>query len=368
MAEETQNPALKEIFNRARISHLGEQVAAVWTPFDTSRFVALSTYELDDLSIMQRLRRISESLHAVLPDDFGEAIDILRRAAPRLDHAFAAMTFSEYAAVYGLDDPHVALPALADLTRYGSSEFAIRPFLKADLAGTLAVMTGWAQDENEHVRRLASEGCRPRLPWSFRLEALVADPTPAAAILETLKADPSLYVRKSVANHLNDIAKDHPDWVLDRVSAWDLENAHTAWIVRHALRTLVKAGDRRALAILGAGEPAKAEVRDLAVTPQAVRLGQSIALSFLLASTAERPQKLVVDYAIHYVKKGGKASRKVFKLKTLTLAARGVERLGRRQEIRDFSTRVHYPGRHEVEVLVNGETLGRTYFDILTGD
>lgn len=365
MAEETQNPALKEIFNRGRISHMGAQVAAVRPGFDTERFVALATQDLDELSIMQRLRRISETLREVLPGDFREAADVLRLAAPRLDHSFAAMSLSEFMALYGLDDPEAALPALADLTRYGSSEFAIRPFLQRDLAGTLMVMAGWAHDENEHVRRLASEGCRPRLPWSFRLDALVADPSPVAPILETLKADPSLYVRKSVANHLNDITKNHPEWVLDRVAAWDLSNPHTAWIVRHALRSLVKAGDRRALGLLGAGEPAKAEVRDLTVTPQALRLGGTIALSFLLASTADRPQKLVVDYAIHYVKKGGKASRKVFKLKTLTLAAGAIERLGRRQVIRDFSTRIHYPGRHEVEILVNGETLGRTWFDIL---
>lgn len=365
MAEETQNPALKEIFNRARISHVGEQLKAVSAGFDVPRFVSLATQDLDGLSIMQRLRQISESLRQVLPPDFREAAGLLREAAPRLDHAFAAMSFSEFMALYGLDDPEASLPALADLTRHGSSEFAIRPFLKQDLAGTLAVMTTWAADPNEHVRRLASEGCRPRLPWSFRLEALVADPSPAAPILEALKADPSPYVRKSVANHLNDIAKDHPEWVLDRLSGWDLENPHTAWIARHALRTLVKAGDRRALAILGAGEPARAEVRDLAVTPQAVKLGQSITLSFVIASTADRPQKLLVDYAIHYVKKSGAASRKVFKLKTLVLPAGDVERLGRRQEIRDFSTRVHYPGRHEVEVLVNGQTLGRTWFDIL---
>src|SRR5690606_34097348 len=153
-------------------------------------------------------------------------------------------------------------------------------------------------------------GTRPRLPWSFHLPAIAADPDLAAPILETLRADPSLYVRKSVANHLNDVTRAHPQWVLARVSEWPLDNANTAWIVKRALRTLIKAGDRRALAVIGAGRKAKVRVAGFTVSPARVKLGERIGLALEFDSTASSSQRLVVDYAIHYVKKSGSSAAK----------------------------------------------------------
>jgi 3-methyladenine DNA glycosylase AlkC len=169
----------------------------------------------------------------------------------------------------------------------------VREFLKRDLPRTLEVMERWSRDENEHVRRLASEGSRPRLPWSFRLDALILDPTPVAPILENLNADPSLYVRKSVANHLNDITKDHPNWVLERIGGWSLEHPYTAWIAKRALRTLIKQGDARALAVIGAGQQAQVLIHELRIEPQKIRLGESIRITFRLESLAAEPQRLV---------------------------------------------------------------------------
>src|SRR3954470_14920838 len=178
-------------------------------------------------------------------------------------------------------------------------------------------MEAWSRDDNEHVRRLASEGCRPRLPWSFKLSALIADPSPVAPILENLRADPSLYVRKSVANHLNEITKDHPDWVLARIDSWNLANSHTAWIAKRALRTMIKKGDRRALAVIGAGDRAEIQVASFEVAPQKLKLGEQLTVALTLSSTARKAQKLVIDYTIHYVKQSGAASGKVFKWKEL---------------------------------------------------
>ena len=355
---------LKHIFNAARIRHIADETQAVYPSFDSARFVARCVEGLDDLSLMQRLRRVSEALHATLPADYRAALMILRALAPRLNSGFVSMALPEYVAAYGADDVDASLDALQCFTRVGSSEFAIRHFLRRDLHGTLAVMTRWSTDENEHVRRLASEGCRPRLPWSFQLEPLMRDPSPVAQILENLKADPSLYVRKSVANHLNDITKDNPEWVLDRLAGWSQEDPHTAWIVRHALRSLIKDGDRRALALIGAGEKACVEVRRFSVAPAVIRLGDSIELAVEIASMSNRPQRLVIDYAIHYVKKSGATSAKVFKLKTVTLGALAVLTLKRAQSIRSFTTRVHYTGRHEVEIFINGESLARSAFDL----
>lgn len=357
-------PALKEIFDRARLKHFASETKAIWPAFDEKRFVALATDGLDDLGIMQRMRLAAEAFGATLPQDFGKAVDILTQLAPRIRHGFASITLCEYVALYGQRDFDRAMEALKLFTTYGSAEFAIRHFLLADFDRTLSVMRGWAQDENEHVRRLASEGSRPRLPWSFQLKNLIADPSPTLPILERLKADDALYVRKSVANHLNDIGKDHPDVLVDTVARWDRADPRTGWIARHALRSLVKKGDGSALGLLGASGAAAVRVEHFAVTPAKVRLGDRIAIQAAIVSTGDDAQRLVVDYAVHYVKKLGKTSRKVFKLKEISLPPGGSASLSISQVIRDFTTRTHQPGHHAVELLVNGQVLARSGFEI----
>ncbi|MES2705983.1 MAG: DNA alkylation repair protein [Verrucomicrobiota bacterium] len=359
-------PALKEIFNAARFQAMAGDLAAVRPGFDSQRFLTLSLDGLEHLSLMQRLRRMTESLHATLPGGYRRALATLRRVAPRMGNGFATLVLPDYAGLYGLDDFDVSMEALKFFTSFGSSEFAIREFLRRDPARTLAVMEKWSLDPDEHVRRLASEGSRPRLPWSFQLPGLAADPLLAAPILENLRTDPSLYVRKSVANHLNDITRIHPDWVLDRLAAWPLENRHTAWIAKRALRTLIKKGDARALHLTGATGTPEVLLLNLRVQPGLLVLGGPLTISFDLASTASIPQRLVVDYIIHYPKKSGAVSAKVFKLRELDLAPGETAALSRRQVIRDFTTRTHYEGRHAVEIMVNGVVLGRGSFDLET--
>lgn len=356
-------PALKEIFNRERLAHIARETEAVWPAFDRKRFMAFAADGLDDLGIMQRMRLVATSLHETLPQDFAKSVPILEKLAPRLGHAFTAVSLSEYVALYGQQHFERSLKALEVLTRFGSSEFAIRHFLVADFDRTINVMRGWADDENEHVRRLASEGSRPRLPWSFQLKNLIADPSPTGPILEALKADPSLYVRKSVANHLNDIGKDHPDRLVERVSNWNRSDRHTAWIVRHALRSLIKKGDARALALIGTTGKAEVKVLDFRVEPAKIDLGERITTRVKLASASKAAQRLVVDYAVHYAKKSG-LSRKVFKLKEIDLAAKATVDLAISQTVRDFTTRKHNAGFHRVELLVNGQALAESGFDL----
>ena len=238
-------PALKEMFDAARYRKMARDVGAVFPGFDQRRFLELALPGLESLALLQRLRRATEALHATLPEDFAKALTILREVAPSFGEGFTALVLPDFVGLYGREDFARSLDALEFFTRFGSSEFAVREFLRLDLRRTLRVMEQWSRDENKHVRRLASEGCRPRLPWSFHLRELIADPSPVAPILENLRADSSLYVRKSVANHLNDITKDHPAWVLERIGGWDLANEHTAWIAKRALRTLIKKGESR---------------------------------------------------------------------------------------------------------------------------
>jgi len=358
-------PALKEIFDAACFREIAKELTTICPDFDAKRFLALTLPGLEPLSLMQRLRHMTEALNATLPGSYKKTLVILRKLAPRIKRGFVTLVLPDYVALYGQDDFDVSMEALKFFTPFGSSEFAVRHFLKLDMKRALKTMETWSTDADEAVRRLASEGSRPRLPWSFRLEPLVADPSPTLPILEGLKNDPSLYVRKSVANHLNDITKDHPTWVLDLVEGWPMEDEHTAWIVKHALRTLIKKGDQRALAVIGAGEKADVVVHDFKITPQKIHLGESITLSFQVESLSKRSQRLVVDYTVHYVKKSGGTSAKVFKLKELNLGAGEKVTITRKQSIKDFTTRVHHAGRHEVEITINGASVARDTFELM---
>lgn len=364
MTDDTTPALLKDILGPQALTIIADAGASASKHFDRAGFLSAASDGLNTLSIMERVRHIAAALHVVLPLQYRDALEIIRAMAPKLTHGFQAVAVTEYVARYGLGDFDRSMHALTDLTRFGSAEFAIRPFLVQDTERTLAVMKRWTSSADEHVRRLASEGSRPRLPWASRIPALRDDPTLAAQILETLNTDPSAYVRKSVANHLNDIAKDRPDWLLDRLSEWPIDNPHTVWIIRHALRTLIKKGEPRALALIGVRHGASLTVSRFSIEPHEVRLGEAIVIDAELASTSPGDQRLVVDYRIRYARAGGNTVAKVFKLKTFDLPAGQTATLGIRQAIRDYSTRRHYPGRHEVELIVNGLTMANTAFEI----
>ncbi len=219
---------------------------------------------------MQRLHQCAVAVEAALPGSFREKVEVLHRLAPKIEHGFVAIFLSDFVASYGLHDFDFSLDALRGFTKHGSAEFAVRPFLIADQKRALKTMRRWAEDECEHVRRLASEGSRPRLPWGMRLPSLVTDPSPTAPILEALKGDSALYVRKSVANHLNDITKDHPEWVMQRLEAWDLREERQSWIAKHACRTLIKRGHPRALQLFGFAEGADVGCDTVCVSHQLV--------------------------------------------------------------------------------------------------
>ncbi len=354
---------LKDMFNAARYRSLASELTALSPAFNATAFLNHTLTGLSSRELMDRMRRTSTGVAVALPLPYREQLTVLRALAPRIDRGFIGIFLSDFVAQHGLDDVPASLDALRFFTRFGSAEFAIRPFILRDQPATLAVLLNWVASDDEHIRRLASEGSRPRLPWGARLQALVADPSPALPILTALRADDSLYVRKSVANHLNDISKDHPDVALDLVSTWDRSVPHTAWIIRHALRTLIKRGHPRALAILGAGTAPKLDATFIA-SPKRIQLGDTVTFAATLTSTARRAQSLLIDYVVHYAKASGKASEKVFKWTQLDLAPGQSLTLTKRQTIRDFSTRRHHAGRHRVELQINGRRLAETAFTL----
>ncbi|WP_244098454.1 DNA alkylation repair protein [Burkholderia gladioli] len=358
---------LKDSMGERQFRSLLSTLKLIERSFDTRRFLAVALDGLDELSLMARVRRASLAIEAgaqALPGGYDTVLTLLAEAAPHLGGGFLSLVAPDYVGQFGRHDFDRSMAALAFFTRFGSSEFAVREFLRDDPRRALATLRDWSRHEDQAVRRLASEGSRPRLPWSFRLREIEADPALAAPILDNLCADPSDYVRRSVANHLNDITKLHPDWVLERAAAWGGADAGTRWIVRHALRTLVKRGDARALALLGASGAARIEAVPFAVTPARIELGETVTLAAELVSTAQDVQRLVVDYRIGYVKKNGSTAHKVFKLRELTLAPGQRIDIVRSQRIRDFTTRTHYAGRHGVELIVNGAVVAQAHFDL----
>ncbi|WP_258237068.1 DNA alkylation repair protein [Burkholderia gladioli] len=358
---------LKDSMGERQFRSLLSTLKLIERSFDTRRFLAVALDGLDELSLMARVRRASLAIEAgaqALPGGYETVLTLLAEAAPHLGGGFLAMVAPDYVGQFGRHDFDRSMAALAFFTRFGSSEFGVREFLRDDPRRALATLRDWSRHEDQAVRRLASEGSRPRLPWSFRLREIEADPALAAPILDNLRADPSDYVRRSVANHLNDVTKLHPDWVLERAAAWGGADAGTRWIVRHALRTLVKRGDARALALLGASGAARIEAVPFAVTPARIELGETVTLAAELVSTAQDVQRLVVDYRIGYVKKNGSTAHKVFKLRELTLAPGQRIDIVRSQRIRDFTTRTHYAGRHGVELIVNGAVVAQAHFDL----
>jgi 3-methyladenine DNA glycosylase AlkC len=213
---------LKEMFNKAFYERLASALHTADKNFHAEKFVKDTLKNLSDLSLNERMRNTSLVMKKHLPYTYKKCIDIMKKAVVKLPKGYTTLTFPDFVGLYGHDDVEVSLDALAFFTSYGSSEFAIREFLKRDFKKTIKVMEKWADDKNEHVRRLASEGSRPRLPWSFKLDEVIKNPESTRKILEKLKTDESLYVRKSVANHLNDFSKDHPTYMLDLVNKWDL--------------------------------------------------------------------------------------------------------------------------------------------------
>ncbi|MBP9089088.1 MAG: DNA alkylation repair protein [Kofleriaceae bacterium] len=376
----------KNLINAQTVTHLGGQLAAVWPAFDRKRFEKLARTELESLELKARSMQLADALQATLPSDFAHACAMIEAtlAAPKpFDDAgeplaiasnlrshetdpgisgWAIWPLGEFVARSGMHAVPRALTCLHALTQRFSAEFAIRPFIDAHPKPTFAVLTKWLNDPSAHVRRLVSEGSRPRLPWGLRLQALVVDPSPTLPLLRALQDDPSAYVRRSVANHLNDIAKDHPDvvagWVREHLSDGD---AARQALLRHASRSLIKLGHAPTLQAWGLGLGLRGEVQ-FALSAKRATVGTDIGLDATVTSTATKPQPLVVDYAVHHVRANGTTSPKVFKGWKFTLAPGETKVLSKRHSLKVVTTRKLYAGEHRIELLVNGQSCADASF------
>lgn len=346
--------------------------------FDRKAFEHGILEHLSALELKARAQLIADQLHRVLPKPHKARATIIRDMLhPQKDlpkgqqsdeegiTGWGMLPLSMVIGKYGLEDFDGSLLLLKDMTRHFSSEFDVRYYLQADQDRALAIMGQWIADPDPHVRRLVSEGTRPRLPWGIRLPGFVADPLPLLPLLSALKDDNSDYVRRSVANNLNDIAKDHADLVAGIAEGWlKTADENRQRLVRHACRSLIKQGHKKTLKVLGYHKPLVVLDRLDILTPQ-VQLGGDLVFDMQLSSISNRDQKLIIDYVVHHRKANGMTSPKVFKWKHATLPARGNLKAKKNHAMRKITTRRYYAGRHGLEVLVNGVSMGRVEFEFV---
>lgn len=354
---------LKHFFNEQLVHSLADELQRAYPPLRKAAFVAACTKGLAGLELMARGGHLAEVMYDHLPRPFARAAEVLVASlGPELarSDAFGMAPFRYlphvlYVQRYGLDDFEAAMRAQYEITKRFSAETSIRAFLEKYPETAYARLREWARDGNVHVRRLVSEGTRPRLPWAPRLRAFQDDPRPVITLLEMLKDDPERYVQRSVANNLNDVAKDHPALVVEICRRWSADAPPARrWIVKHALRSLVKKGHRGALAILGVEGKPRVSVSAVRFVPRRPRVGDALRFSFEIASLSQKPQELLVDYTVHFVKANGIARPKTFKLRRIKLPALGRTEFGSTVSLANMTTRSHYPGRHRIDALVNG--------------
>lgn len=361
--------------------------------FDTKGFIAQASGGIESLELKARSNQICEALHVYLPNNFVLAADIIESslAPPSIDetifHDFKDLSLAgwvlspicDYIAEKGLEEQAVyyerALALLHACTQRFTAEFAVRPFLQIHPQRTLAIMQAWTADKNQHVRRLVSEGTRPYLPWGIRLKEFVRNPAPVIALLEKLKNDDAEYVRRSVANNLNDIAKDHPDLVAELAEKWlkqsrsftdTVQQKNTFRMVKHACRTLIKNGHPQVLALFGF-PPAQLGRCELSLQSDKIDRGTQLTFSLHIEGSVQalEAQSLLIDYVIHHQKANGRLSPKVFKWKTATVESQQQLVINKHHSFKPVTTRKYYKGEHKIEVLVNGKVFASQRFDLV---
>ncbi|WP_207432067.1 DNA alkylation repair protein [Sabulibacter ruber] len=353
---------LKEVYSPRFYDQFGQVLQMVLPTFDQEKFRQLIFAEgWEARELKERMRHTARVLHHFLPHHFPEAVAVIRQTIQQLrEMRFPVqhvefMFFPDYVELYGLEDLETSTKAMEHITQFISCEFAVRPFLLKYPEQMMAQMLAWSTHEHHHVRRFASEGCRPRLPWSMALPFLKRDPSPILPILENLKADPSEFVRRSVANNLNDISKDNPELVLNLLAQWKGQTKETDWVVKHGCRTLLKQGHTEVLQYFGFDGEAQLEVSDFKVLTPEVALGKDLLFAFSVKNTAETPQKVRLEYGVYYKKANNSLARKVFKISEREFAPVEVASVTRKQSFKYITTRRYYPGAHRVSLIVNGQ-------------
>lgn len=368
--------AMKDGLGRAAVERLARNLGRGLLHLDQAAFVASACDGLEALELKARVEHVANAMAVHLREP-RKSIEGILRAHPKWDRGdegdslrgFSSWPVFAYIEKHGLALGEFALRALGEISYLFSAEFAVRAFIEKNTKMSMAVIAEWAVHPDEHVRRLASEGIRPRLPWGSHLASFVQDPAPVIAILGRLVDDDSLYVRRSVANNLSDIAVDHPDLVVATCQRWlKTPSIERKWIAKRATRNLIKLGHPGVWALHGFTAKPAISIEGLRVTPGQVSVDQKFSVEFDLVSQSESAQRLVIDFVVHHVKAGGKTSAKVFKLSEQHLAAGERLALTKKHSFRNITTRRYYSGSHRIEIQVNGQRYGEASVLLLDTD
>jgi len=358
---------LKDAYSKEYITNLSSKLKLVYPKLDSNKFITtVMDTEWPNRELKDRMYHISRCLEQHIKHPYPKTISILSKIVSKFG-SYEAMFFPAYIELFGLDDWKTSIPALELFTQFSSSEFAVRQFIIQNPKKMMTQMKHWSKHTNYHVRRLATEGCRPRLPWAVALPEFKKNPEMILPILEILKNDSELYVRRSVANNLNDIAKDNPKVVQIISKQWLGQNAEVDWLVKHGCRTLLKKGDTKILRLFGYKSPKHVCIHKF-TCDKTVNIGNSFSFQVEIKSTtksgkSKRLGQLRIEYAIHYLKSNGSLSKKVFKISESTIQESN-KIINKHHSFKQMTTRKHYSGLHKISIIVNGELLKTKSFKV----
>lgn len=362
---------LKNVYNPSFFEGFIATAKQVLPAFNEQQFLnVIFDQEWEKRELKQRMRHIATALNDQLPGHYNEQVGHILKITEALQHqgingGLEYIFFPDFIEQYGLQDLKCSLKAMETLTQFISCEFAIRPFLLKYPNEVMAQMLKWSKHPHHHVRRFSSEGCRPRLPWAMAIPGLKINPSPVIPILENLKNDSSVFVRKSVANNLNDIAKDNPMVVVQLVKKWKGYSKETDWIIKHGCRSLLKKAHPDVYKIFELPDTASCEISGLKLASKKLKIGERLGFSFELKSIHQKKCKLRIEYAVHYVKANGKQNRKIFQLTEKYFEPGTYYSFEKEQRFQDFTTRKHYPGKHRIGIIVNGIEMASKEFQLL---
>lgn len=368
---------MKNFFNKKRVILIAAQISQSVVTFNPDEFIKYASTGLNAMELKARSKHIATAMMMQFPVDtkatYSQSISqlLIALGEPTNDASAAGMEgfhylpFLDFVELYGQAYPAQSLKALERMTQFFSAEFAIRPFLINEPEKTLRQMHRWSKHRDWRVRRLASEGTRPRLPWGKQIPRFINDPADILPILNTLFDDTNLIVRRSVANNLNDISKDHAELAAKLAAQWlGNESEQAQWSAKHGLRTLIKQGNPTALKALGYSGGEHINAMAFTLTPNSVSIGEKLTIDFTLSSSEEQASKLVIDYVLERVLANGTLAKKVFKIANTTLSQNEFRSFSKNHDFTQRSTRTYYPGRHTIYLQVNGLIIAEHTFNL----
>ena len=362
---------IKNLYNENFYTLLAKHLKVCLPRFNEQEFMALMLCDnFEALALKERMSHTTNIVHRFMPSDFLKAAEVLVALVTSLDKAgikegsVEFMFLPEYIETYGIEHLQKANETMERITQFTSGEFAVRPFLIKYEKPMLAQMCQWSTHQNHLVRRLASEGCRPRLPWAMALPAYKNDPTNILPILDRLISDPVEIVRRSAANNLNDIAKDNPQVVIDFVKKHIGKSLQVDKTLKHGSRTLLKQACAESLKLFGYDSKGLTLVSFDIQTPK-VRFGDYAEFSFTLKNTSTVSKKIRLEYAVYFMKKKGELAKKVFKISERDINPNEQHQVIRKQSFKAISTRVFYPGKHQVSIILNGKEFAAKDFILI---